>query len=156
MISFVHLYNSVTRNLDRIRKEQGVRFYDSVRSLEQVHRIAGALARIARTNSIEIVSCAEKFDLSGVGIEHGKCIDDLLIERLFGVTVSHKKDKNQREACRCIESQDIGQYNTCTHECIYCYAASNKKEAHKNRALHDPKSAFLICPIPSRTPPYPQ
>ncbi len=144
VISFVHLYKSVTRNLDRIWKEQGVRFYDGWRSIEQVERIAAALAAIAHMYSMEIVSCAEKIDLSNVGIEHGKCIDDRLINRLFGISVSDKKDKNQREACQCVESQDIGQYNTCTHGCVYCYATSNKKEARRNRTLHDPKSPFLV------------
>ncbi|MCG6536400.1 MAG: DUF1848 domain-containing protein [Syntrophales bacterium LBB04] len=143
VISFVHLYNRVARNLDRVMKEQGVRFYDGSRTVEQVKRIAAALAQIARANSIEIVSCAEKLDLSGVGIEHGKCIDDRLIERLFCITVSHKKDKYQREDCMCVESQDIGQYNTCAHDCIYCYATFNREEARKNRTLHDPESPFL-------------
>ncbi len=27
------------------------------------------------------------------------------------------KDKGQRQACGCINSKDIGQYNTCPHEC---------------------------------------
>ncbi len=144
VFSFVHLYRSVIRNLEKIQKEKGVTFYDSSRSVDQVQRIAATLADIAHKNSIEIVSCAEKLDLSGVGVEHGQCIDDRLIKRLFGITVSNRKDKNQREACQCVESQDIGQYNTCTHGCIYCYAASNNKQSHKNRALHDPKSPFLI------------
>ena len=144
VISFVHLYKSVLRNLDRIGKEQGVSFYDSERSVEQVQRIAATLADAARTNSIEIVSCAEKLDLSAEGVGHGKCIDDRLIERLFGISVSDRKDKNQREACGCVDSQDIGQYNTCAHDCVYCYATFNKREARENRALHYPKGPFLI------------
>jgi DNA repair photolyase len=144
VISFVHLYKSVIRNLERLQKEKGVRFYDNSRSVEQVRRIAATLADIAHTNCTEIVSCAEKLDLSEEGIQHGKCIDDRLIKGLFGITVPGRKDKNQRMACQCVESQDIGQYNTCTHGCMYCYAASNRKQAHTNRALHDPKSPFLI------------
>ncbi len=144
VISFVHLYNSVNRTLDRVSKEHGVAFHDGSRSPEQVQRIAAGLAEIARANLLEIVSCAQKPDLSAVGIEHGKCIDDRLIQRLFGISVSNRKDRNQREACPCVESQDIGQYNTCTHGCIYCYATFNKKQACRNRTLHDPESPFLI------------
>jgi len=140
----VDYYKSVSRNLERITREQGIRFYDISRNSEQVQRIAASLAGIAHRNSLEIVSCAEKIDLSGVGIERGKCIDDRLIKRLFSISVSDRKDRYQREHCRCVESQDIGQYHTCTHDCVYCYASSNKKQAHKNKALHDPMSPFLI------------
>jgi DNA repair photolyase len=146
VISFLHLYKKVLRNIERIAKEHGIKFYDGSPALEQVQRFAATLSQIARANSIDIVSCAQKLDLSCVGIEHGKCIDDRLIKKIFGIDVSPRKDKYQRENCLCVESQDIGQYNTCTHDCIYCYATFNKKEARKNRSLHDPASPFLIGP----------
>ncbi len=146
VISFVALYKSVARNLDKVCKITGIRFYDSSRTVEQVRRIACALAQIALANSMEIVSCAEKHDLSDLGIEPGKCIDDGLIERLFGIKAPSGKDRYQRPECGCIASRDVGQYNTCTHDCVYCYAASRKNEAHKNRAGHDPESPFLIAP----------
>ncbi len=144
VISFVHLYKSVKRNLAGMTEAQGITFYDESRSEEQVRRIALALADVAAANSIEIVSCAEKLDLSAAGVGHGKCIDDGLIRDLFGLTISDTKDKHQREDCRCVESQDVGQYGTCAHGCVYCYANPNKRQVHSNRAMHDPESPFLI------------
>jgi DNA repair photolyase len=144
VISFVHLYSSVKRVFERMKEEKGIRFHDSLRTEEQVRRIAAALAEIAHGNSMEIASCAGEYDLSGLAIERGRCIDDRLIARLFGITVSDRKDRYQREQCGCVESQDIGQYNTCTHGCVYCYASHNKDQANRNRALHDPESPFLI------------
>jgi DNA repair photolyase len=146
VISFVHLYRSVIRNLQRVEKESGVRFYDDARSVEQVREIAARLAEIAHAHSIEITSCAEKLDLTDAGVAHGTCIDDRLMKRIFGIDVSDRKDKYQRENCLCVESQDIGAYSTCTHGCVYCYAASNKLETRKNRSSHDPKGPFLITP----------
>jgi sulfatase maturation enzyme AslB (radical SAM superfamily) len=42
------------------------------------------------------------------------------------------KDKGQRECCGCIISKDIGQYDTCNHQCIYCYANTSPKVANNN------------------------
>ena len=83
-----------------------------------------------------LATCAEKIDLLLYGIEHNRCIDPDLISRLapddlalqmwlFGTT----KDKGQRQACGCILSKDIGQYNTCTHGCLYCYATNTPAPA---------------------------
>ncbi|SCZ02963.1 DUF1848 domain-containing protein [Alkaliphilus peptidifermentans] len=42
------------------------------------------------------------------------------------------KDKGQRESCGCIVSKDIGQYDTCSNQCIYCYANSSPTMANSN------------------------
>lgn len=89
---------------------------------------------------MQLATCAEKIDLSLYGIEHNRCIDLDLISRLapddpalqmclFGAT----KDKGQRQACGCILSKDIGQYNTCTHGCLYCYATNTPAPAREKR-----------------------
>lgn len=88
--------------------------------------------------NMQLATCAEKIDLSQYGIEHNHCIDPDLISRLapddpalqmwlFGAT----KDKGQRQACGCILSKDIGQYNTCTHGCLYCYATNTPAPARE-------------------------
>lgn len=46
------------------------------------------------------------------------------------------RDKGQRTACGCMNSKDIGQYNTCIHECEYCYANTNKATARLNYECH--------------------
>lgn len=55
-------------------------------------------------------------------------------------------DKGQREACGCMVSKDIGQYNTCPHQCEYCYANASKELATENWRRHqlDPHSELII------------
>ncbi|MDR3598930.1 MAG: DUF1848 domain-containing protein [Desulfosporosinus sp.] len=46
------------------------------------------------------------------------------------------KDRGQRSACGCIMSKDIGQYDTCVHQCLYCYANNSDKIAQSNMKAH--------------------
>jgi hypothetical protein len=109
--------------------------------------IAKEIRYIANSHNIKVETCAEKIDLTDLGIEHGKCIDDLLITQLTGKKLNIGKDKNQRELCGCVESIDIGEYNTCRHLCCYCYANASQKKINQNRLLHNPQSPLLIGEI---------
>ncbi len=64
------------------------------------------------------------------------------------VAIQKKKmpDKGQRAACGCMVSKDIGQYNTCPHQCEYCYANASKELATENWRRHqaNPFSETII------------
>ena len=109
------------------------------------------IGKMAKEWGIDVGTCSEKIDLNKFGIVHNKCIDNELIARNFSDDVelmdflgleidifgqiTHKKnikDKGQREDCGCVIAKDIGQYNTCVHKCVYCYANTSKETAFKN------------------------
>ena len=54
---------------------------------------------------------------------------------------------NQRLTCGCIESVDIGTYDSCMHGCVYWYADSGRSMASLNMARHNPASPILIGEI---------
>ncbi len=104
---------------------------------------AGELARIAGENGIQVVSCAEKIDLSACGIAHNCCIDRELIERITGCTIQAGKDKNQRKECGCVESIEVGTYDTCRNGCLYCYANNSRERVLRTCSLYDAASPIL-------------
>jgi len=56
---------------------------------------------------------------------------------LYAVKPDKKmKAPGQREFCQCIDSKDIGEYNTCPHMCEYCYANTSKEQAKINWEKH--------------------
>lgn len=118
-------------------------------SVETQVDLASRLAEIARSCGLAIDACAEKIDLQRFGIEHARCIDDRLFEKLLGCRLSVDRDKNQRPECRCATSIDIGMYNTCFNGCLYCYANYNPKIVARNFAEHNPLSPLLIGEIGS-------
>ncbi|MEN8213092.1 MAG: DUF1848 domain-containing protein [Pseudomonadota bacterium] len=102
------------------------------------------MREIASARGMDLTSCAEEAGLSHLGISPGKCIDDAFIRELFAIDVTHSKDRSQRTACGCVQSRDIGSYDTCLLGCQYCYATSCFDRALLNYQQHDPASPALL------------
>ncbi len=136
IISFMDMY----RHLQGKSANLAIRPPDE----SEMYTIAKEIAYIARGHNIKVETCAEKIDLAALGIEHGKCIDNRLITELTGMDLKITKDKNQRELCGCVVSSDIGEYDTCSHGCLYCYANVSPKKIDQNRSLHNAQSPLLI------------
>lgn len=141
VISFADFYQKTRKNLTSIAS---LSYQDITHNNKMCLELAKKLAEISQRYGMEIYSCAENTELSRQGIRHGKCIDDKLINAIFNLNLSGKKDPGQREACGCIKSIDIGAYNTCLHGCRYCYATFNRNLARTHYKKHDPQSPFLL------------
>lgn len=136
IFSYVDLYAKVKRNA----RGMAINEVD----YESMDKIARGFAEIAPGHDITLQTCCEAIDLSQYGIGHAACIDREIIENLIGYPIKAKKDINQRHQCRCIESIDVGAYDSCSHGCLYCYATSNYSKVHRNMAGHHVDSPLLI------------
>ena len=143
VISFVDGYRKAARRR-RALAAQGVTFSDlAPETLPGFPDLLRGLVATAVQNHMEIVSCAEEIDLAGYGVRPGKCIDDGLLARVFGLQLDLRKDPGQRNACGCVVSRDIGMYDSCPFGCQYCYATTSFARAAANHAAHDPEAPSL-------------
>lgn len=122
---------------------------------ELMAEVAGRIQTLNKKWGLTLATCAEKLDLEKYGIEHNRCIDDRLMISAFpkdeklmdflGYKVDmfgnadneYMKDKGQRVTCGCMVSKDIGMYDTCPHQCVYCYANVSPESVAKNRKLFE-------------------
>lgn len=135
VISFVDVYAKNKRNMELLDS------YDMDQN--KLLKFAKKIAEIAKQNGMTVGSCAESIDLDGCGIEHNCCIDKTLIEHIIGCKLKAEKDKNQRRECGCMESVEIGTYNTCKNGCRYCYANYSEESVVRSCSKYDPKSPIL-------------
>lgn len=116
IVSFFDPYAKVGKRL----KKAGIDMQTASGSQAEQSELLARLAAIAAGSGLEIQSCAEA--ALAAGVHPGKCVDEELLNELFGLHIPYRKDPAQRKLCLCQQSVDIGSYGTCSHGCLYCYA----------------------------------
>ncbi len=146
VFSFYDFYGKGQGRLNKALQGTGIKLEDITAAghKDALEQIAKGFKEIANRHCLQIFSCSEDVDLDSIGIQHGACIDGALISDLFGSIAADAKDKNQRQSCGCVESADMGIYNTCHFRCAYCYANFNEGMIESNCRKHYADSSSLL------------
>lgn len=134
IFSFVELYKKLKYNMPEIipmtEKDKDI--------------LAQNLGAIAKKYGMTIQTCGTNGDFSRYGIASSGCLTLDIIGRANNIAFRSLKHKGMREGCHCIESRDIGAYDTCPNGCRYCYANQSPQKALENYRRHDPNSPLLL------------
>lgn len=159
VFSFMNLYRRTRLRMDELAVRHGFEYrFLAIRpreiplsscglpyELEEMKERSRQLAAIAAAERIRLEACCcpELID-PAAGVAGARCVDPDLIALARKQPVA-LEPRPTRPGCGCVESRDIGAYETCTHGCgaSYCYAVQYPEKARRNRRLHDPEQDML-------------
>ncbi|HYB91103.1 MAG TPA: DUF1848 domain-containing protein [Candidatus Binataceae bacterium] len=143
VVSFMQVYRKTRRNMNRSAAENSFDWHDPGREAKQA--LVGDLVGVASQYNIRLTVCTQP-DLLIDGAGEARCID---ARRLMDISRQTFRAQlgGVRQGCGCFESIDIGDYDTCPHGCMYCYAVRDRKAALRRFLAHDPDGEYLF-PMP--------
>lgn len=106
--------------------------------------LARGLGDIAGQYGLYLQTCGTNGDYSAYGVHPSGCMTLDMIGKANGIAFRSLKHQGMRQGCHCIESRDIGAYDTCLNGCKYCYANKSPEKAHEHYRYHDPDSPLLL------------
>ncbi len=113
-------------------------------TMQAEEQMAAKFAEIARKYGFVPQMCRSLPKYEKYGIDTRGCVRLDLLGRANGCAFRDVKHKGNRRRCLCIESRDVGAYDTCPNLCRYCYANTNAELVRANMAQHDVHSPLLI------------
>ena len=134
IFGFVEMYKRLEKNMPEL-----IPLTDGDKDV-----LARGLGEIAARYGLPIQTCGASGDYARYGINPSGCMTLDMVGTANGIAFRKLKHKGLREGCQCMETRDIGAYDTCLNGCRYCYANKHPEKSLENFKLHDPDSPLLI------------
>ena len=162
VFSFLDDYGKAKTNLIKTGLFNINNINTAVPNIIQEEELARGIAKLCKAWNMQASTCAENNSFHQYGITRNCCIDPVLIDKLFSskdplldkymsqfrvnnaIDPAKAKDRYQRALCGCMASKDIGAYNTCLHDCAYCYATQSYEQACYNHKKHNINATSII------------
>jgi hypothetical protein len=142
VVSFAQVYRKTARNMAAAARAFHFDWRDPPE--DEKRALLGRLAGIAAGHGLALTLCGQP-ELLVPGVAPASCIDARRLGEIAGRPI-RARHKPHRETCLCWQSRDIGEYDTCPHGCVYCYAVQGRTLAKARFRAHDPESPFLFPP----------
>lgn len=146
VISFMQLYAKTKRRMDDMADETGNTWDDP--SLEVKKELGRELFEAAARRDMVLTICSQPELVTFQ--PPSRCVDAQRLAEVGGRPIRAKTLGN-RPGCMCAASRDIGDYDTCPHGCVYCYAVRSQDLAIRRFQAHDPESDFLFPRPPAHS-----
>ncbi|MGE5568524.1 MAG: DUF1848 domain-containing protein [Rhodospirillales bacterium] len=145
VVSFAQIYRKTRLSLGRAARKAGFTWDDPPAAAKRA--LLSSLAECARSRGMKLTVCGQREFLSE-NIADASCIDPARLSDVAGRPIraparAHRKD------CGCYQSRDIGEYDTCPHGCVYCYAVGSQDRARRRYRAHVPGGEFLFTEVSS-------
>ena len=92
-----------------------------VTDVQRYAELAGGLGEIASWYGVDVEICAQPALAMAAGLPEVACLDYNVLKRVVD-NLPPIRCLPTRKHCSCIQSRDVGQYNVCGNQCLYCYA----------------------------------
>ncbi|MBL0158195.1 MAG: DUF1848 domain-containing protein [Bryobacterales bacterium] len=142
VISFAQVYEKSQLNLNIAAAHDHFKWHNPDDAAKLA--LAARFVEIAARHGMTLTVCSQR-DYTVAGSQPARCIDASRLAAIAGHRISAPIKGNRAECC-CHESRDIGEYDTCPHGCVYCYAVRSPGLARSRYHSHDPQSEFLYHP----------
>ncbi|MGQ9818521.1 MAG: DUF1848 family protein [Candidatus Kapaibacteriales bacterium] len=127
--SFVDIYSKVKKNFEKLRISTAFKFVEL--SLNSKAEIIKKMEGISGKFGISLKLCCESQLGELVSLPLAGCVNpDFFPCPNLNSTMKFKFAPSRKD-CVCIESKDIGFYNSCLFGCQYCYAVNNREGSLK-------------------------
>ena len=134
IFSFVEMYKKLKTNLPELIPL----------TEEDQNALAKGMGEIAAEYGLYLQTCGTNGDYSQYGIHPSGCMTLEMLGNANHIQFRDLKHKGMRQGCHCMESRDIGAYDTCLNGCRYCYANKTPEKAQENYRYHNPEAPLLL------------